>query len=325
MEYVLGVDGGGTRTICLLADLEGNVLGQGEAGPSNFQAVGVETAVCAIRHAIEGAVAGAPSFSSAEAICLGLAGVDTVQDAALIHARIEALKLARQVCVVNDTEIALIGGVGGERGVAIVAGTGSAAFGCDGDGHKARSGGWGWILGDEGSAFDIGRQGLHAVVRALECRGEHTLLVASLTRRWGLTSKEDLIASLRKRTWSRSEVAGLAEWVTSTAWEGDAIALRITRQAGKELGLLANTVIRQLHVEGEFCIVLTGGVFQAGEIIIDPLKREVQSTAPEARLMPPIHPPVLGAIFMAWRKTGLSLDPSHMERAHATARAKEKS
>jgi len=308
MRYVLGVDGGGTHTLCILADLEGNVLGQGQAGPSNFQAVGVGEAIGAIRRAIEGAVAGVPSFSfPVEAICLGLAGVDTPQDAALIRGQVEALNIARQVCVVNDTEIALIGGVGGERGVVVVAGTGSAAFGCDGEGCKAHAGGWGWILGDEGSAFDIGQRGLRAVVRALEGRGEATALVEGLMQRWNLASQEELVASLRARSWSRADVASLAEWVTDAARAGDATARQIMTRAGEELGLLATTVIRQLQMRGEFGVVLTGGVFRAGEMVSEPLRQKVHAITPAARLMPPIHPPVLGAVFVAWRKLGLSL------------------
>lgn len=325
MAYVLGVDGGGTRTVCVLADLKGNVLGEGESGPSNFQAVGVAEAVDAIRRAIEGAVVNVPSFSfPVGAICLGLAGVDTPQDAALVREQIESLNIARRVCVVNDTEIALIGGVGGERGVVVVAGTGSAAFGCNREGRKARAGGWGWVLGDEGSAFDIGQQGLRAVVRALEGRAEASALVDTLICWWNLANRGELAASLRARSWSRGDVANLAEWVTDAARAGDTVASRIVTRAGVELGLLATTVIEQLHMRGEFSVVLTGGVFRAGEMVSEPLRKKVHTIAPAARLMPPIHPPVLGAVFMAWRKLGLPLDAERMERAHAVARACEK-
>ncbi len=324
MGYVLGVDGGGTQTVCLLADLEGNVLGQGQAGPSNFQAVGLNEAIDSIEQAIRTAMGGMPMTSSpiVDAICLGLAGVDTPQDEELIRRHIEIRHIARQVCVVNDTEIALIGGVGGERGVAVVAGTGSAAFGCNGQGHKVRAGGWGWILGDEGSAFDIGRQGLRAVVRALEGHGEATALIETLMQQWHLTKPNELTASLRARTWSRSDVARLAEWVSQTALPGDGVAGQIMTRAGEDLGVLTTRVIEQLHLRGEFSIVLTGGVFRAGALIREPLQRTVHAVAPAAQLALPIHPPVLGAVFMAWRRLGLPLDRERMERAHATARAK---
>ncbi len=325
MAYVLGVDGGGTRTVCILADLEGTIFGEGESGPSNFQTVGVVEAVEAIRRAIEGAAANVPSFSfPVESICLGLAGVDTPQDEALLREQIESLHVARQVCVVNDTEIALIGGVGGERGVVVVAGTGSAAFGCDGEGRKARAGGWGWILGDEGSGFDVGQGGLRAVVRALEGRGPATALVEVLMRQWKLASRQELAASLRARSWTRRDVASLAEWVSEAASEGDSVARGIITRAGEELGLLAATVIEQLQLRGEFSIVLTGGVFRAGEMVSEPLWRKVYTIAPEVRLMPSIRHPALGAIFMAWRKLGLPLDAERMERAHAMAHARRR-
>jgi N-acetylglucosamine kinase len=250
--------------------------------------------------------------------------VDAPQDGALIREQVESLNITRQVCVVNDTEIALIGGVGGERGVVVVAGTGSGAFGCDGEGHKAGAGGWGWILGDEGSAFDIGQRGLRTVVRALEGRDETTALTEALMQRWNLADMDELVASLRARSWSRGDVASLAEWVTKAAHAGDAAARRIVTRAGEELGLLGTVVIRQLRMSGEFGVVLTGGVFRAGDLISEPLRRRIHAVAPDARLMPPIHPPALGAVFMAWRKLGLPLDRERMERAHAMFRAKRK-
>lgn len=318
MSYVLGVDGGGTRTVCILADLEGNVLGLGQGGPSNYHSVGLAASVGAIRQVMQEAVAGLPSKDlPVEAACLGLAGVDTHQDETLIRGQIETLSAARTVYVVNDTETALFGGAGGERGVVVVAGTGSAAFGCDGEGRKARAGGWGWVLGDEGSAFDIGQQGLRAVIRALEGRGDATVLVETLMSRWNLGDREELTTSLRARSWSRGDVASLGDWVTDAARSGDPAARRIVTRAGRELGSLAATVIEQLQMLGEFSVVLTGGVFRAGKMLREPLRRRICTIAPDARLIPPIHPPVLGAVFMAWRNLRLPLDPQAMARAQA--------
>lgn len=316
MEYVIGIDGGGTNTFGLLSDLEGNIYAQSRNGPSNFQVVGINKAISVIQDITEHLRASLPSLSQPiKAIGLGLAGVDIEQDADLIKKHVEGLNIAQHVYVVNDTEIALIGGVGGDRGVAVVAGTGSAAFGCDGKGNKAHVGGWGWILGDEGSAFDIGQQGLRAVIRALEERGEFTSLVCSLIQRWQLCNSDELISALRSKTWSRNDVANMAEWVAITANNGDGVAQQIIRQAGEELGLLATCVIRKLQFNDEFRIVLTGGVFQAGDIIIEPLKQKVHAVAPHAILAPPLYPPVLGAIFMAWRKLGVPLDPDRMANA----------
>ena len=316
MEYVIGIDGGGTSTIGILADLEGNIYIQSRNGPSNFHVVGIDEATTVIRNVIEILMAGTPYPSfPVRAICLGLAGVDTEKDAELMKRQVESLNVAKQVYVFNDTEIALIGGVGGERGVVVVAGTGSAAFGCDGKGHKVHAGGWGWILGDEGSAFRIGQQGLKAVIRALEGRGEYTCLIDNLIQRWKLRDRDELVSALRARTWSRIDVASMAEWVAMTASSGDNVAQQIMRRAGEELGLLAISVIRQLQIEDEFRIVLTGGVFQAGEIVIEPMKQKVKSIAPSAQLTSPLYPPVLGAVFMAWRMLGLPLEPERMANA----------
>lgn len=319
MPYVLGVDGGGSHTVCLVVDHEGNILGSGESGPSNYHSTGLPAAVEAIWKSIEMAVAAAPSVTfPVEAICLGLAGVDTPQDEELLRREVEKLNVARATCVVNDTEIALFGGTGGGPGVVVVGGTGSAAFGCDGCGHKARSGGWGWILGDEGSAFDIAQKALRAVVRTLEGRDQAKLLVEALIARWHLPDMDFLTAELRGRSWSRRDVAGLADWVTDCAKRGDPVALSIISRAGQDLGSLAVTVIRRLGMQGNFPVVLTGGVFRAGELVCEPLRDTVLEVAPQARFIEPEYPPVLGAVFMSLQHLDLPISPEFLKKVKSS-------
>lgn len=300
MAYLIGVDGGGTSTIAVLADLGGNILGRGEGGPSNFQAVGLSAAMDAIRAAVAGALAGHPQVSPpVDVICLGLAGVDTPRQQELIRDGIQGLGLAKCVQVVNDAEIALAGGIGQERGVVVVAGTGSAAFGGDGTGRTVRVGGWGWILGDEGSAFDIGREGLRATVRALDGRGPQTDLVDNLIKSWKLGDREALEVDLRERLWHRYDVAQQAEWVSSTAAKGDRIAQAILREAGTHLGDLATAAIARLGLTGDFPITFSGGVFSAGELILAAVKAQVLKRAPRARFVEPLGEPHSGAIALA--------------------------
>ncbi len=165
MSLVLGLDGGGTKTVCVLMDSTGKVLGRGEAGASNYQVVGKQAAVLSIQSAIIQAVASIERVK-VEAICLGLAGVDRPGDIQVAQSFVEQLKSSTcvpitwtlppsNIVICNDALIALVGGVGHSVGIVAIAGTGSIVFGRNQKGATKRVGGWGHILGDEGSAYYI--------------------------------------------------------------------------------------------------------------------------------------------------------------------------
>ncbi|MDB4893831.1 MAG: hypothetical protein JWN15_93, partial [Firmicutes bacterium] len=166
MRIVLGIDGGGTKTRCLAADGAGCILGEGLAGPSNYQVLGMDGAVAAVMAAVAEAlgVAGA-DLADVEAVCAGLAGVGRPEDHAVMTA---ALPFAAPVKlrVVPDAHIALAGALGGQPGAVVISGTGSIAYGIDAGGRTARAGGWGWLLGDEGSGSDIGKRAIMAALAA---------------------------------------------------------------------------------------------------------------------------------------------------------------
>ncbi len=174
--FVLGIDGGATRTVCLIADEAGTEVARAVGGPSNHQAVGVEAARRALAQAIAQAcdAAGNPPLAAA---CWGMAGLDRPEDGRILNALAAELLPGVPVAVVHDADIALVGGAGGSRvGVVVIAGTGSIAAGYDIAGRTARAGGWGHVLGDEGSGYDIARRGLNAATRASDGRAPATAL-----------------------------------------------------------------------------------------------------------------------------------------------------
>ena len=172
--HVLGIDAGGTKTVCLLADEHGNTLGQGRGPGANLQAVG-ELEVEKVLHRVMEDTIGSRDVRP-EAICLGIAGVDRPSDAQAVEGIMRRIGFKTRTVVVNDALVALVAGAGEVAGVVIVAGTGSIAYGVDTTGRAARSGGWGYLLGDEGGGFWIGRAALAAVVRAFDGRGPATRL-----------------------------------------------------------------------------------------------------------------------------------------------------
>ena len=267
-SLVLGVDGGGTKTVAWLAvcgdDSRENkdvVLGRGSAGPSNQRAVGPVMALRNLETAIESAFtdAGLPRATVAAA-CLGLAGADRDSDRRVIEDWANFSRLAETVLVVNDAVPLLHVDQGNGWGVALIAGTGSLAWGCNAKGKTARSGGWGYLFSDEGSAFSIGRAVLNAVSRAVDGRGEQTCLVADVIGHLELSSPQEIVTAVYSHEVPRAVVANMASLGFSAAARRDNVALEILKQAAAELAAMAVVTARRLEMQSMLSLALTGSV-----------------------------------------------------------------
>ena len=310
MVYVLGIDGGGTKTVALVADLRGNVLGVGTSGASNYQTVGLDRAVAALKEASEGAIAATGMrIRKFKAACLGLAGVGRESDRALLLPAIRELELADRIILEHDAAIALAGATACQPGVVVLAGTGTMAFGMNQSGRKSRSGGWGNILGDEGSAYYIGRRALAAACRAYDGRGQETALVTELMQNLSLEHFTDIVKKVYGKETSPQEIASLAPLVSRLAKAGDEVATDILKDAAEELALAASAVIRELSMEDEaFQVAVSGSVFKAGEPLLIPFTEFVKSTAPRAEIAHPRFEPAMGAVFLALQESGVDIE-----------------
>jgi N-acetylglucosamine kinase-like BadF-type ATPase len=312
--FVLGVDGGGTKTIAILMDRDGAVIGRGQAGPSNRHAVGEATAQVELRRAIEAAmeaameaaaVHGSVAAADVQAVCLGMAGVDRPGDAEAVASVVRQTLPAARVIVHNDAVIALVGGVGSLYGVVLIAGTGAIAYGVDAHGRSRRSSGWGHLLGDEGSGYDMGLRALRAVLRAHDGRGPATLLTAQVLGAWNLSQPEDLIGLVYAPGFPRRRIASLLPLVDAAAEAGDAVARQLLISAGHELGEAACAVIRGLGMEQDtFDVALVGGAFQTRHLLREAVDETVRAMAPRAVLLSPRHEPAMGAALLALRAAG---------------------
>jgi N-acetylmuramic acid 6-phosphate etherase len=300
-RLVLGIDGGGTHTVALLAGPDGAVLGRGEAGPSNLQAVGADRALTALDEAVTRAFAAArQSRCSVGAACLGLAGAGREEDQRVIHAWAQRVSLAGRVEVTTDATILLAAGTPEGWGLALVAGTGSIAFGRAPDGRTARAGGWGYLLGDEGSAYDLALAGLRAVARAADGRGPDTALTQRFLDRLGIGQPPELIRAVYQGDWDRAALAGLAQLVLEAAAEGDTVAVGLLAEAAAELAAAAATVAEKLSLaKGPFPLALAGGLLLASdnyqERILEALGRLGLRPAP----VTPVREPSAGALRLA--------------------------
>jgi N-acetylglucosamine kinase len=296
--HVLGIDAGGTKTVCLLADDRGQVLSQARAGGANLQSAG-ELEVEKVLHRVMEEALGDHDVLPA-AICLGIAGVDRPEDSEAVRGIMRRIGFKTPTLVVNDALVALVAGAGDEPGVVLVAGTGSIAYGRDARGRAARAGGWGYLLGDEGAGFWIGRAALSAVVRQFDGRGPATLLTDMVLKHMGLDSPTQLIHEIYYRDVHRHAIAGLAALVDHAAGAGDAVAGQILTRAGAELTAAAASVIARLDMRGQmFPTILAGGIFLGVPRLAADVTARLSEVAPRSEVRLLDVEPAVGAVRLA--------------------------
>ena len=298
MAFVLGIDAGGTKTVCQLADETGEVLAEARRGGANLQAAG-ELEVEKVLHDVMEEAIGDHDVVPA-AICLGIAGVDRPDDARVVRGLMKRIGYKARVLVVNDALIALEAGAPEMPGVVVIAGTGSIAYGRNERGQAARAGGWGYMLGDEGSGYWIGRAALRAVLREADRRGPATQLTGLLLNYYGVPRPQDLIAQVYHGTLRPSAIASLAQCVQGAFSDGDGVAIGILRSAADQLESSGMSVARRLDLVGsEFPFVLSGGMFRAVPWLEEELSRRLPLASPKSRTVPLTVEPATGAVRLA--------------------------
>jgi glucosamine kinase len=296
--HVLGIDVGGTKTVCLLANGEGAILARAREGGANLQGVG-ELALEKVLHGVmESALAGQGVIPSA--ICLGIAGVDREADQNVVRGIMDRIGYKATILIVNDALIALQAGIGDAPGIVVVSGTGSIAYGRNARGEAARAGGWGYVLGDEGSGYWIGRLALRAVVRHADGRGRATRLTALLLGHFGLTGAGELIRQVYHEELSPGAIGSLARYVQQARDDGDFVATGILDQAAEELVTTAAAVMKRLGMEYEhFSFVLAGGMFHAVPWLCSQMKVLLPTLATHSRTIRLEEDPAVGAVQLA--------------------------
>lgn len=303
---VLGVDGGGTRTTCAVATAAGQELARGSSGPGNYLTAGRAGALANIAAAMGEALARAGATAAdVAAACFGLAGAARPADHAALASLGDLVPGARWR-LTHDAAIALAGATGGEPGCVLIAGTGAMAYGEDARGRPARAGGWGWLVDDLGSGFDLGRRAVMAVLQAHDGRGPATALTERLLAHWQLAGPEDLVEKLYRPPIGRPELAALAPLVVAAAQGGDDVARGILAGAGADLAAMAAAVLQRLNLLAVPAPVATaGGLFAgAGDWLLQPLRAALAPRAPLARLQAPLADAASGAVLLARRLLG---------------------
>ncbi|MDR7521589.1 MAG: BadF/BadG/BcrA/BcrD ATPase family protein [Armatimonadota bacterium] len=301
---IAGVDGGASKTRAAVLSAGGKVLATSTVPSASAYHREAEEAAEIVVASVREAMAAAGIGGPLAALGAGLAGADDPAIRARLERTLAGAGLAASVLVDHDAAAALAGGTALEPGIVVVAGTGSIAFGVDAEGRRARAGGWGPLLDDEGSGYAIGRAVLRAAMRAFDGRSETTALAESVRQHFGLGSLAGLKMAVRGL--GIDEVAAIAPLAVDAAQSGDAVANRILQRAGRHLAAMVAAVAAQLGWrEVPFPLVAAGGAFEAGALILHPLAQALEAAGYRAGLQPARFPPEVGAALLAARAAGL--------------------
>ena len=316
-SLLLGVDAGGSKTVAWLARVSREtaasprgheVLGRGLAGPGNPHSRGFEAAMSQIDQAIAGAFR---SASMARAVvtnlCMGVAGAGRASVRQQILRWLADRSIATNIMITTDAHLVLAAALGraaqehdaARQGIALISGTGSIAWARSGDGREARCGGWGHVLGDEGSGYWIARAALQAACRAADGRGPETSLLPALNEHFQLRDPRELAGAIDPTDAGPRGIAALAAIVLQLADE-DPVAMRILDEAAGELSTLVTTLARTLGFRTrDYVLAFGGGVLlgslQLREKIL--LRLEAASLSPSYSVS--LENPVEGALLLA--------------------------
>jgi glucosamine kinase len=306
MPLVVGVDGGGTKTRVLLADLDGRALARVE-GPATALVPGEERASAEIIIAlVQEAMASVERRESRPATCVvGVAGGGQERAAQALWSALASSRLADDVNVVSDAEIALDDAFGDSAGVLLVSGTGSVAFARAPDGHIERCGGWGPYMGDEGSGAWIGRRALSVVTAAQDGREPDTALIGAVLTALEVESLEQIIPWAAEAT--PGEFATLAPIVVQVASQGDLRANALVSLAVEELVLHVRTLARRCFSDERAAVPVAcaGGMLARGSLLRKRIEQRLKTAVPGATLRTDDVDAARGAVRRARRLMGV--------------------
>ena len=315
MRYILGVDGGNTKTIALVAGLDGAIVGAGRGGCGDIYGAASEDAALA---AVEHAVAEALSMAGVrrDALVAGvfsMAGADWPEDFDLLQTAMEQRGFGRRILVVNDAIGGLRAGSPDGMGVAVVCGTGAGTGARAPDGRVWHTSFW----QEPNGSHDLARRMLRVVYRAELGIDPPTMLTRRVLDFLGQSTVEDVLHLFTRREGQRpTQLGGLARVLLDEASNGDAPARRIVEEHGASLGDYALAAARRVGLEGTpFTLVLAGGVLRhPARLLPNAIVARVRTTSPDVRPVESRFEPAVGALFLALEAAGVSIDEALLAR-----------
>jgi len=300
MKYLIGMDGGGTKTISVITDLSGNKLYECTGGPSNILTYGTDSISQVIFDLAQQCLSylGA-DFSDLKMILVGTAGAGRRNDAERLEKSfISLIKskgiLFEKIFVESDARIALEGAFSGRPGSILIAGTGSIMLGKDAEGNIHRVGGFGRILADDGSGYSIGKQALNAIAKDLDGRGDHTEITKLAETRFNILSPEILITKIYRENF---DIASAVPLVLTAADKNDKIALEIIDEQTDALLMHISSMFKKLN-QPSMNLAFIGGIISSNNVFSRTLRDKISTALMTINLIEPENPPEMGAVLM---------------------------
>lgn len=306
MGYFIGVNAGGTKTDFVLADTNLNIVYSSSTASCNLKKEGIEKGVALLDEIFNTVLSSNDDKKEEiEGICAGFAGGGRANDADNLknkfHSFIKAkYKFEIPVLITTDALITLEGAFNGREGVVLIAGTGSIIYAKDNKGIFHRAGGFGRIIGDEGSGHSIGRKGLAAAAKFFDSRGKETMLVNLLKNIYSINSSEELIRNVYEEDF---EIPAIAPYVIQCASENDETCRRIVEEETDEL--LSHIKAVKNYFGSSFRLCLSGGIVTTDNYFSTVLKEKISSLYPGVTIIEPEYTPETGAIILLKKKLGL--------------------
>lgn len=299
--YYIGIDGGGTKTSFTIINEEGTQLDQLITGTSHYIQIGFDGVLSLLNESIEKILnKNNIRRNEIKAAFVGLPGYGEVKDAKLkLDEIVKTVFNDIAFKIGNDVEVGLSASLAGKCGVNVVSGTGSIALGKDNSGKYVRCGGWGDYIGDEGSAYWIGKKALEVFSKESDNRLEKGDLYNHIREVLGLVDDFDIIDyALNKINMDRTKIAEFSQICYESALKEDKNAIKIFEDAAYELSLLVKMIIKNLNFEDEILVSYSGGVFKCGDLILNPLKEQLKEY--DIKLIEPVLTPSQGACLLAY-------------------------
>jgi len=300
-RYLIGLDGGGTKTKCVITDFDFNPLYTCAGGASNFLIIGTEKVSETILSLVQESINHLNiSEKEVASIFIGTTGAGRITDADKLKNDFIKYASSKGFSFLNfnvdsDARIALEGAFMGKSGALLIAGTGSIIFGKDSSGNVHRVGGFGRFLGDEGSGNTLGRKGLTAIAKDFDGRSEKTSLTEQLKKHFGIENSAQLITEVYRNNF---DMASFAPHVIETAKDGDETAIKIIEDESDELILHVKSIYKMIGTE-KLKLCLVGGTIATENFYAELFRKKVNEQLPAVSIIPAENPPEIGAAFMA--------------------------
>lgn len=320
--YVIGIDGGGTKTTGIIATSKGEVVAKSTVGGTNINSTGKKAVQSELRKLVINLKELAPeNFLQVKRVFAGMAGAGNITNQEALKTMLQPLfSSGVSMTIDHDAITALYSGTIGKPGVVQIAGTGAITYGVNEASDRARVGGWGHLFGDQGSGYAIGRDALEAAFKARDGLVEHTLLSELLTNHFNKEELPDIIPFIYQADNPKKLIASLTVLVMEAVDRNDLIAKHIIEHNGAELGLAISALVKQLFGEGDDVIpvVLVGGLFNRYDILKHSIEKTVKNKGVHVNIIFPKIIPAGGAIVAALIEENIEIDDYFLETFNRT-------